>query len=94
MNTNTDNILKHRKLKVKNNGSTENLNFYYAEEQEQPFVIDVTDSEEEDLNRPNYDSTDSEDDFNKPRFSIKKSNRKKNTRSKEQERSQKMSPVK
>ncbi len=73
MNSNTENILKRKKLRGKPNGSTENLNFYYAEELEQPYVIVVTDSEEEDLNRPAYDSEDSTGDVYKHRSSSKKS---------------------
>jgi hypothetical protein len=45
------------KLSKVNNGSTENLDFFYV--QSQPFVIELNDSEVEDINRPSTLSSDS-----------------------------------
>jgi hypothetical protein len=66
INQRTDEILSRKKqrLKKQENGSTDNLDFYFAEEvkPQDTFVIELTDSEYEDVNRPNYDSTDSEEE--------------------------------
>ena len=59
MSPNSKRILEkgQNKLSKVNNGSTENLDFFYV--QSQPFVIELNDSEVEDINRPSALSSDS-----------------------------------